>query len=268
MVLEWENKHSDSYRINYTCDNGLNNITTTRQTSKPIYNQNFRPYSLCRFCVTNQASLGSLWSEPTCNTTRFPEKLPDSPPFITCDYQTCPTQTVNSPNAITRTVTVQCNFPKNNTTNGLLTHLAIRYNFSSDIVYNTTNLTLCEMKLTGLSVKHDYYAQMSVCNSKGCSSYSDIVLISKALVHSNNDAENGNTNQQLYWLVFIVVPVVGFGICVLFVRRRRKKKAEQNEGSNLPNLEENNYDNVESSMENKATNYNELPNGYIDDNKI
>ncbi|CAB4035102.1 receptor-type tyrosine- phosphatase S-like [Paramuricea clavata] len=262
VVLNWENtKFTMFHQIDYSCSNGANSSKTSKEASASIHDANFAPYILCEFCLTNLVSAGSLRSEPLCNSTRFPEKSPSMPPSITCDFKTCGTTSYAND---TRAVKVNCELPKENTRNGLLTSLVINYwNQSNTDPFRKDfpiNLTSCQVTVKGLHKRQNYFAQMSVCNSQGCSSLSETVLIAKA-VHPPSRNQNG---KKLYWLGFLAVlpvPIIGGFVCYY---SRRTTKPKQNKS--LPNVKEliaNCYCDLEAS-----NNYHELPNGDGNGNEL
>ena len=258
VVLNWENTDSYSqYRINYWCSNGVNSSRIYTGTTLPINNKDFAPYGVCTFCVESRPRDGSLWSEPVCNSSRFPERSPSEPPTITCNYTTCPT--ANYPNE-TRAVTIQCELPDENTRNGLLTKLVINYwnensSDASEQVFSA-NLTSCEVRLTGLSQRHNYDAQISVCNSKGCSGYSDIVPIAAAVYQSTGNS----SGSKLYWLSLLVLLLaVAVVICAFAYHHKRTAKPKENKP--FPNLEEpNHYEDLEANKDHQLSEYDKLPN--------
>ncbi|CAB4041076.1 uncharacterized protein LOC110045018 [Paramuricea clavata] len=258
VVLNWENTKFTifhEYQIDYTCSNGANSSKTYEEASASIHDANFAPYILCEFCLTNLVSAGSLRSEPLCNSTRFPEKSPSMPPTITCDFKTCGTTSYAND---TRTVTVNCELPKENTRNGLLTSLVINYwNQSNTDPFRKDfpiNLTSCQVTVKGLHKRHNYFAQMSVCNSQGCSSLSETVLIAKA-VHPPSGNQNG---KKLYWLGFLAVLPVSI-IIVGFVYYYSPRTTKPKPSKSFPNIGEPNV-NIYEGLE-VSNDYDKLPNG-------
>jgi hypothetical protein len=179
------------------------------------------------------------------------------PPTITCDFKTCGTTSYAND---TRAVTVNCELPKENTRNGLLTSLLINYwNQSNTDPFRKDfpiNLTSCQVTVKGLHKRHNYFAQMSVCNSQGCSSLSETVLIAKA-VHPPSGNHSG---KKLYWLGFLAllpVPII-VGLVCYYSRCTTKTK--------LPNVKPPN-DYISEDIV-ASNNYDKLPNGDANDNEL
>ena len=254
-MLKWENTRSASYRIDYECDNGANGSETFQVANKTIYNKNFVPYSSCRFCTTNLPSDGALRSEPVCKVTRLAEKPPESPPLVTCDFKTCPTRKQDKK----RVVTVMCKFPKQNTRNGKLSKLKVIFSNSTNNASTyeefTTNLTLCQVAVGGLDESSNYYAQLSVCNSAGCSPLSDVVLIAAAA--ALHEKTQGDVNHLLWLTLLVLVPIAGAIIAVFVFKMKQIGKEPRGQ---LPRVDEpNNYEDVTKLP--SVNNYDQLPNG-------
>ena len=267
-MLKWENTGVSSYRIDYKCDNSVNGSEIYKVLDrKTIYDKKFVPYSLCRFCVTYQAYDGSLWSEPSCNTTRLPERPPSTPPVIMCDFKTCP----RTNHSETQDVTVICEFPEKSTRNGVLNKLRVIYwrganNDTKEEV--TTNLTLCQVTLNGLDKRSNYRAQISVCNSEGCSGMSNPVLVAAATAaaeafYEKTQGTAGDLN--LLWLTLVVLlPIAAIAIAV-FVRFLKRTRQEPR--TPLPKVQEdNNYEELGTQL--AVNNYNHLPNGNAHENNV
>ena len=258
VVLKWEKTTADSYRIDYDCDNGVNGSKTCKSPNKTIYDKNFVANSLCRFCVTYLVAVDSLRSEPMCNTIRLPEKPPRTPPVITCDFKTCPTTNHSE----TRDVTVMCEFPEKSTRNGVLNKLRVIYwkgrnNDTKEEV--TTNLTLCQVTLNGLNKRSNYHAQISVCNSEGCSGLSNPVLVAAA---SYEKTQGTTSESNLLWLTLLVFLPIAAIIIAVFVRYMKKTTKDTRE--QLPGVHEHNS--YEELSEQTVNNYDQLPNGNAHEN--
>ena len=256
-MLKWEDTGYPSYRIDYECDNGANGSKTFQVVNKTIYNKNFVPYSSCRFCATNLPSYGGLWSEPVCKVTRLAEKPPESPPLVTCDFKTCPTRKQDEK----RVVTVMCKFPKQNTRNGKLNKLKVIFSNStsnaSTYEESTTNLTLCQVAVAGLDESSNYYAQLSVCNSAGCSPLSDVVLIAAAAALHEKTQGNRNVSNLLWLTLLVLVPIAGAILAVFVFKMKQIGKEPRGQ---LPRVDEpNNYEDVTKLP--SVNNYDQLPNG-------
>ena len=254
-MLKWEDTGYASYRIDYECDNGANGSETFQVVNKTIYNKNFVPYSSCRFCTTNLPSDGALRSEPVCKVTRLAEKPPESPPLVTCDFKTCPTRKQDKK----RVVTVMCKFPKQNTRNGKLSKLKVIFSNSTNNASTyeefTTNLTLCQVAVGGLDESSNYYAQLSVCNSAGCSPLSDVVLIAAAA--ALHEKTQGDVNHLLWLTLLVLVPIAGAIIAVFVFKMKQIGKEPRGQ---LPRVDEpNNYEDVTKLP--SVNNYDQLPNG-------
>ena len=268
VTLRWKDTASSSYRINYSCPNGIYASKSYKQTVVYIYNKHFPPYSLCKFCLESQTAGGSLWSEQRCNASRFPEQLPSKPPTITCDYKTC--LMTNYPNE-TRAVTIQCKLPEKTTRNGVLNKLMIKYwntnnTNALDHVFSG-NLSSCEVTLEGLSKRQSYAAQIAACNTKGCSDFSDSVSIATAV---NSDTENQSETKQnwLPLLGLLSVVVIVLGVLAVYVLYR-KRKTKPDEGKSLPSFEEpKDYEELQTNIAHQPDEYDTLPNGEANDNSV
>ena len=254
VVLKWEDTGYASYRIDYECDNGANGSEAFQVVNKTIYNKNFVPYSSCRFCTTNLPSYGGLRSEPVCKVTRLAEKPPESPPLVTSDFKTCPTRKQDEK----RVVTVMCKFPNQNTRNGKLNKLKVIFsnstNNASTYEESTTNLILCQVAVGGLDESSNYYPQLSVCNSAGCSPLSDVVLTfgTAAVLHEKTQGYVIN----LLWLTLLVLGAII--IIALFVFKM--KQIEKEPRGHLPGVHEPNiYEDVTKLP--SVNSYDQLPNG-------
>ena len=269
MTLTWEDTGSSTTRMNYSCSNGVyfNETYQGTQTVVSIYNKHFAPYSLCKFCVETQANPGSLWSEPRCNVSRFPEQLPSKPPTITCDYETC--LMTNYPNE-TRAVTIQCELPEKTTRNGILNKLMIKYWTTNstnalDHVFSG-NLSSCKVTLKGLSKRQSYAAQMSACNTKGCSDFSDSVPIATAV---DSDTENESETKQNWLPLLGLLSLLLFILSGVFAVYYRRRKTKPEESKSFPTIEEpNDYETLQTNIAHHLDVYDELPNREANDNSV
>ena len=177
----------------------------------------------------------------------------------------------NYPNE-TRAVTIQCELPEKTTRNGILNKLMIKYWTTNsanalDHVFSG-NLSSCEVTLKGLSKRQSYAAQMSACNTKGCSDFSDSVSIATA-VYSGTENQSETKRNLLPMLVLLpVVVIIVLGVLAVYVYRKRKAKPE--ESKSLPNIEEqNDYEPVQTNIVHQLNaEYGELPNGEANDNSV
>lgn len=237
VEAQWENTRARTYRLGYNCLNGVNSSEkhSENAVSVIISNDGFEPYTLCRFCVQALDIAGSVYSERVCNTTRLLEEKPARAPTITCDSDTCPFTSDGQ----TRNVTITCEFPPEESRNGVLTKLKVKYwnETSQEGAYEErfqTNLNSCSIVLVGLSKKHTYFAQLVVCNTEGCSDISDRIKIN-ALNHESKPSDS----LSLELLALLVVPLVAVGVVLLivYVFRRRAKNATRKLAT-LPDVEE------------------------------
>ncbi|XP_028410082.1 uncharacterized protein LOC114532713 [Dendronephthya gigantea] len=250
VVLKWEDIKFDNYQITYNCSNGLNSSLIHKKTALVKINENFAPYSQCKFCISSY-NFGELRSEPLCNVTSFPEIQPSKPPRITCDSDTCPT--INKEES--RTVTIQCKFPEESSRNGILNKLVVNYwTDTNNKVQNKTvpvNLSSCEVTLNGLSKNSIYYAQMQVCNSKGCSQYSDTVKIAK----TDPGSFHSPSQSSLLWITAIPILIIIVLVIILYNKFCKSPK----ETTSLPDIqEENNYNEI-TDKEQALNDYSVLP---------
>ena len=173
-------QYSREYKVSHKCSKDLTwhtieHLFQPNLTLNSNNFQNYRPYDLCRFCVTARAFGNGLDSEPLCEDIRLHQEPPSSAPNITCPGKKCHTTLY----AHGRNVSITWVLPPRTDWNGILTEVRLFYRNgrekSSD--YHSKNIqipvqndtTNGQTALTGLLLNHTYWIEMVACNKEGCS---------------------------------------------------------------------------------------------------
>ena len=235
MTLNWSDspfvqyRVTRKYQVDYKCSKDL-----TWHTIKPLFQpnltlnsnnfQNYRPYDLCRFCVTARASKDGLDSERLCEDIRLHQEPPSSAPNITCPGKKCDTTLY----AHGRNVSITWALPPRTDWNGILTE--VRLNIyrnglekSSDYLKNIkipvkNDTTNGHTVLTGLLLNHTYWIEMVACNKEGCSHPGNSYKVAPVkLVTSHTTSEDQATAMPMNQAIILVVGIAAALLTVYLI---------------------------------------------------
>lgn len=230
ILIEWEDVISwvpTAVRISFTCSETsgtFDNVTSIRKlylSEKELHN--YRPYDECTFCLSVQEYECGGFSIPLCGTTRLWAEVPSLPPTFTCTNKTCLISNGNN----VRNVTVTWALPTNDSWNGVLTEVKVRYSTiqlnSSWTSISVPNVSKNSVLIVGLNSTLNYIINARVCNHVGCSIFSKELRIFSI---KTNKHDKEVSDFIFVWIsiagvVFLAVVVVAF--CVL--KRRMNKKS-------------------------------------------
>ena len=179
-----EGADSRKYSIDYKCRKSDTwSRTESSRTGVILTHVDFdvyRPYDMCRFCVTAQPFKSGIRSPPVCASTRLHDEVPAGSPRVTCSKSGC----ASTSDGLVRNVTITWTLPPREHWNGNLTKVKVIYRQEGDVQRSrhaetsVTNETEAgETVLTGLAVNSSYVVQMLACNKEGCGSVGNTITI-------------------------------------------------------------------------------------------
>lgn len=171
------------YSIGYKCrESDTWSRTESSRTEVTLTHTDFdvyRPYDLCRFCVTARPFKSGIRSQPVCASIRLHEEVPAGSPRVTCSNNGCATTS----DGLERNVTITWTLPPREHWNGNLNKVKVIYRGQDDVhrkhaEFSVTNQTEAgETVLTELGVNSSYVVQMVACNKEGCGSVGNAITI-------------------------------------------------------------------------------------------
>ena len=246
------------YRLTYNCsDVAARGKKIDGNTYISLYRNdmdfpNYKPYSLCTFCIQTYLQTSSVPSSPFCRKARLHEEKPSTPPRITCAGDECAT----TYDERFRNVTITWSLPPRETWNGVLTHVVVICSSMGNGSRNSRsipepNVTRGFTMLPMLARNTDYVVNTAVCNKEGCSHYGNAsVFGAKVAPEQANKSMSVKSGDKVALAVsvgiasFLAVIII---VVVIVCCVRKRSKDHMNSHNSLPTLTEpksQDYDNV------------------------